>query len=75
MQSSHERFDGLVTAELKNVVELTKAEVIKRREGDSVFVDTMSKAMAKLRHEAILNFGGGDDNDEDDEDENCGGKR
>jgi hypothetical protein len=77
MQSSHERFDGLVTAELKNVVELTKAEVIKRREGDSVFVDTMSKAMAKLRHEAILNFGGGDDNDEDDEDEdeNSGGKR
>jgi len=77
MQASHDRFDGLVTVELKNAVELTKAEVAKRREGDTVFIETMSKAMAKLRHEAIINFGGGEDEEEDDDDEdeeNGGGK-
>lgn len=69
MQASHDRFQGIVTVELKNAVDLTKVEVEKRREGDSVFVATMSKAMAKIRQEALVNFGGGEEKDEEEEDE------
>jgi cell division septum initiation protein DivIVA len=67
MQASHARFEALVTPELKAVAASTRAEAQARQAADSAFVSSMQTAMARLRRDAIENFGGGDDDEDEDD--------